>query len=231
MKIVRRRLLAAFAGLSLFASAFGQPAGTLYDPEPPSDSAYLRVFWSSSKGNIEVWVDGRQRVSALAAGTASDYLILPAGAHTVALRVPVEKKERASVQVELQRGSATTVAFATSKNGPTPFVFEDKANSNKLKAVLNFYHLQSSSGPMNVTTGDGKLKVFSEVPFGKSASMSVNPIQVELAVVNAVDAKERGRTKLAMTQGANYSLFAFGQDGTLALFTQESKTEKYRPQP
>lgn len=231
MKLLRRRSLGLLAGICFLVPAFGQPAGTLYDPEPPAESAYLRVFWASSKGSMEVWIDGRPRAAGLAAGSASDYLIVPAGAHSVALRTPNDKQERSSVQVDLQRGSATTVAFAATRNGMAPFVFEDKANSNKLKAVLNLYHLHSSIGPLNVTTGDGKLKVFSDVAYGKSASIPVNPIQVELAVASASDAKERGRAKLTLSQGANYSLFVFGQDSALTVSTMESKTEKYRPKP
>ena len=63
----------SFAALAAFGAS-AQQAGTLYDPEPPADSAYVRFIVLGS-GAVDVLVDGKPRVTKLAAGTPSDYLV------------------------------------------------------------------------------------------------------------------------------------------------------------
>ena len=53
-------------------SVMAQPAGLLYDPEPPVDSAYVRVLLASPEGVVDVLVDGRSRIRKLASGEASE---------------------------------------------------------------------------------------------------------------------------------------------------------------
>ena len=74
-------LLLAFPNSFVWA----QPAGLLYDPEPPVDSAYVRIVLASPTGVVDVLVDGRVRIQKLATGQASEYLVLAAGKHTIAL--------------------------------------------------------------------------------------------------------------------------------------------------
>ena len=62
-----------------------QATGLLYDPEPPANSAYARVIQAAGLGLVDVLVDGKPRVRRLAEGSASDYLVLAAGIHKVAL--------------------------------------------------------------------------------------------------------------------------------------------------
>lgn len=229
MKRMPRRLLISMLGIASITAAFAQPAGTLYDPEPPQDSGYLRVFWAAAKGAVDIWVDGRLRASTHKAGTVSDYLIVPAGVHTIAIRDVGAKKDKTTAQLELQRGGAVTMAFVDTPNNLAPFVFQDKANSNKLKAMLSIYNLHPKLETLSVTTADAKTKVFSDVAYGKHASLQVNPIQAELSIFTASDTKESGRAKLAMSAGSNYSIFVSAQENErIHVSTVESKTEKYR---
>lgn len=215
--------------LLLTSAVMAQPAGTLYDPEPPADSAYVRVLSGPGKESVDVLVDGKLRVSQLHAGSASDYLVVEAGQHALSIRPRGAKQDSATATTEFSRGMAMTVAFPSSKKEVVPVLLQDKANSNKLKALITVYHLDPSLGPVSVGTADGKLKVFTDVGYGKSASLQVNPITVELVASTMQDTREKGRVKLVMAQGGNYSLFVLGEGGKTVLSAQENHTEKYVP--
>lgn len=221
---------AVCAGLlsSLCLAGFAQPAGTLYDPEPPADSAYLRVLIAGQESRLDVDVDGKSRVKRLLPGTASDYMVLEAGRHTLAIRNAGSNQDRITTTVDLEPGSATTVGFPSLKAGIQPIFFPDKKNSNKLKALLVVYHLDSNLGQINISTADGKTKIFSDLNFGKSASIQVNPISIDLAVTSMGDGTVKGRPALAMTQGGVYSVFLM-TDSNKKLVTnvQESRVERY----
>ena len=64
--------------LGAWMPVFAQPAGTLYDPEPPADSAYVRVVTANHEERFDVHVDGKVRVKNLKAGSASEYMVLGA---------------------------------------------------------------------------------------------------------------------------------------------------------
>ena len=217
----RRGLVALLAvtasGLSAGVVAHAQSAPQLYDPQPPADSAYVRVLLVSQEGPVDVAVDGRVRIRKLNPGDASDYMVIPNGQHTIALHLAGKSKAHTSTTLEVVRGRAISVAFTTLKPDTAPLIFEDKANSNKLKAALTVYHLDSGSGNFDVFTGDKSTKVFSNLAFGTSSSKQVNPISIELLAV-PVDSKSSDlRADLAMSPGGAYSL--------LLLPTQASKSK------
>lgn len=145
--------------LSLGASA--QATGLLYDPEPPVDSSYVRVLLASRDGAVDIWVDGRPRIKKLAAGEASEFMVLPAGKRSIAIHPAGKPVAHLSTTLEVVRGRAMTVAFTALRADAAPIVFEDKTNANKLKALLAVYHLDAKSGALDVLTVDGKTKVFS----------------------------------------------------------------------
>ncbi len=209
-------------------SAAAQPAGTLYDPEPPADSAYVRVLTAGQDERIDVIVDGQARVKNLKSGIASDYMVLEAGKHTLTIRLAGKAPDHITTSVDVVRGNAMTVGFASLKAGTTPIFFPDKANSNKLKALLTVYHLDPNVGALNISSADGKTRVFSDITFGKSASIQVNPISIDLIATAASDGDIKGSPVLKMTQGGNYSVFLLAQDvRKMTAHVQENKTEKY----
>jgi alginate O-acetyltransferase complex protein AlgF len=220
----------SFAALAAFGAS-AQQAGTLYDPEPPADSAYVRFIVLGS-GAVDVLVDGKPRVTKLAAGTPSDYLVLGAGARNITLQAAGKPGALLSTAFEAGKGKAYTLAFASTAKDTKPVVFEDKANTNKLKAVLGVYHLHPKAGPVDVLTADGATKAFADLAPGAPASLQVNPIDVELIVAKPGSKAALGQAKLAMTQGATYSLFLLpadgGKFGTVAL---QNKTERYTAKP
>ena len=214
--------------VSLNFFVMAQPAGLLYDPEPPVDSAYVRVVLASREGVVDVLVDGRARIQKLASGEASEYMVLAAGKHTIALHATGKPAAYFSTSFDVVRGRAMTLAFTTLRADTVPVVFEDKANSNKLKALLAVYNLDAKIGALDVLTADGNTKVFSGVVYGTSASIPVNPISIDLIAVKIGDNVPQTRASLAMTQGGTYSILLLpGNGGKLIARPVQNKIERY----
>ena len=230
----RRFFFSSFAlVLSVLSSAaYSQPTGVLYDPEPPVDSAYVRILVASQDAPVDVWVDGKVRIPKLEAGTLSEYMVLLAGPHTVALNRPGKPISSVTAKLDVTSGRATTVVFSTLQAEAKPIFFEDKANSNKLKALLTAYHLSEQSGALDVMTADGKTKVFAGLTFGTSRSVPVNPIDIEL-LASPSDAKKEGKDAKAnalvsMAAGGTYSVVLLPtKGGGLIAKSSRNAIERY----
>ena len=220
----------ALVSLMAFPNTFvwAQPAGLLYDPEPPVDSAYVRIVLASPTGVVDVLVDGRIRIQKLATGQASEYLVLTAGKHTIAIHAAGKSTAHLTTTFDVVRGRAITLAFTTLRADSVPVVFEDKVNSNKLKALLAVYNLDTMIGALDILTADGTTKVFSGVAYGTSTSILVNPISIDLIAVKIGDKVPQTRTSLAMTQGGTYSILLLpGDGGKLKSNAVQNKIERY----
>jgi hypothetical protein len=213
--------------LGIAFSGFAQPAGVLYDPEPPADSAYVRVI-HTGVGVVDVSVDGRVRVKKLSSGEPSEYLVFSAGKHAVALHPPGKSAPTTTAAIEVVSGRAKTIAFTALKSDVAPVLFEDKANSNKLKALLAVYHLDPKIGPLDVFTADGATKVFTGLVYGGSASIQVNPISIDLIAVKSGDKVAQTKVSLTMSQGGTYSFFMLpGSNGKLVSRAAQNKNERF----
>ena len=222
-----RHGLAAFL-VCLSAAASAQPAGLLYDPEPPADSAYVRIIHAARAGVVDVWVDGRSRIRKLGPSEASEYMVLTAGKHTIAVHPAGKRVAQLTTILDVIQGRATTVAFTALRADSAPVMFEDKANSNKLKALLAVYHLAGKAEPLDVFTVDGNTKVFSNVAYGTSASIQVNPISIDLMAAKMGEKTPRARTSLAMSQGGTDSVLLLpGDGGKLVARSVQNKIERY----
>lgn len=217
----------AFTLLCASSLCVAQPAGMLYDPEPPADSAYVRVIHTGS-GAVDVSVDGRVRTKKLLPGEPSEYLVFGAGKHAVALHPAGKSEPATTATIEVVSGRSKTVAFTAMKPDVAPVLFEDKANSNKLKALLAVYHLDPKIGALDVVTADGSTKVFTGLVYGGSASIQVNPIAIDLIAVKSGDKVAQTKVSLTMSQGGTYSLFMLpGSNGKLASRTVQNKNERF----
>ncbi|MFZ4480934.1 MAG: DUF4397 domain-containing protein [Rhodoferax sp.] len=224
--LFQRVFLSTLFCFGCFAAA--QPAGLLYDPEPPADSAYIRVIHASRDGAIDILVDGRLRISKLGTGEASDYMVLGAGKRVIAVHSAGKPTASLTTTLEVVPGRAMTVALTTMRAGSAPVLFEDKANSNKLKAILAVYHLDADAGPLDILSADGNTKVFSGVSFGSPAFLQVNPIAVDLVAVKAGSKESRASTSLSMTQGGTYSILLLpGAGGKPIARALQNKIERY----
>jgi hypothetical protein len=208
--------------------ALGQTAGVLYDPEPPRDSAYVRVLVPVQAGSFNIVVDGRERIKRLNAGDSSEYMVLTSGAHTLAIQSGGKSVPLVDTRLEVVAGRSVTIAFPDLKPGATPIVFQDKSNSNKLKALLSVYLLDSKIGAVDILTADGASKVFTNVAFGTSVSLLVNPIAVDLVATVAGQKAPKAKMSISMSQGGSYSIFLLpGEGGKLLAKSVQSQTERY----
>lgn len=211
------------AGLCLRAAA--NPDGLLYDPQPPADSAYVRVLAVSGQGPLDVLVDGKARVRKLAAGAASDYMVLRAGRHVIVLQPQARGLPALSSTVEVAAGRALTLAFGAAA---APVVFEDRANANKLKALLSVYHLGAGTDKLDIVTADGATRVFTDLAPGTSAAIPVNPIEIGLVAARAGSTAPLASARLAMSRGGTYSVLLLpGPKGTLIARTMQNNIERY----
>ena len=102
-------------------------ANELYDPEPPQDSAYVRIITlNGNKGPMDTWIDDRLRIKNLNPNQLSDYLILPIGKHKISFSQPGTHEYTYSTTINSDRGNALTVVFNTLQATTAPIVFEDK---------------------------------------------------------------------------------------------------------
>lgn len=219
------KLMCSAAFLLHSGMALTQSEHLLYTPEPPANSAYLRAINTAGEGAVDVFLDGKLRRPKLASGAFSDYFVIPAGRHTVALHPAGALRARASTVLELDAGQAVTLAFM---GNTEPLVFEDKANSNMRKASLTLYHLDLGLGPIDVWTADGKAKVFGNIMPGTSAQLMVNPVAVDLAATKSGDKSPQAKTRVTMTHGGNYSLYLLpGRGGRVVAKTIQNTVEHY----
>ena len=230
-----RRQLCALTLAAVLPSAanqaIAQTRGGLYDPEPPADSAYLRIVIVGSDTALDLYVDDKPRTTKQVSGEVSDYLVVTAGKRTIAIHQAGKTSPLTTFAMDVPKGKALTLAFNGTKNGTVPTVFEDKANTNKLKSVVAAYNLDSKSGSLDILTADGSTKVFSNLAYGSSNSIQVNPITVELIATKQGSTSSLLASKpasLSMTQGATYSVFLLpDQNGKLTTHTVQNKTERY----
>jgi alginate O-acetyltransferase complex protein AlgF len=215
-------LLTAAAGLPLAAVA--QSNGLLYDPQPPADSAYVRVI-ALGAGAMDLTIDGTRRIKGLATAEPSEYLVLPAGPHQLALHGGGSTRH---ATVNVQAGRALTLAFVAAQADAVPIVFEDRPNANKLKAVVAVYHLHAKSGALDVLTADGNTRVFANVSYAASSAIPVNPITVDLIASAAGDKARLAGANLVMAPGGTYSVFLVPDaKGTLEVRTRTNRIERY----
>jgi hypothetical protein len=225
----RLRTRRAFGGglvcaLLLPASLWAETPA-LYDPQPPADSAYLRLLLTANASPAQVWVDDRLRLSGLAPLQPSDYLVLAAGKHSVRLQLGAAK---AQFVFEAVPGRASTAVVATVDAKSTPQILEDKTGTNRLKAMITAYHFAPLGGPVDILTADGAAKVFANLAPCQSASLAVNPVAVELIVTRAGDKTPLAKLQLQLSAGGATSLVLTPAAGTgIAAAAHANRVERY----
>jgi alginate O-acetyltransferase complex protein AlgF len=198
--------------------------GLLYDPEPPADSAYVRVVRATGSGTVALSVDGEVRVAKLESASASDYMVIGAGHHVLAATGVGRKEAEFSTAVNVIAGRAMTIAYTDA--GKAPLIFEDKANANKLKAILAVYHLADKSGVVDIRSADGKVSVFSQLATNTSRSLMVNPIKITLTATSA--GQPLASMAVDMKPGGTYSVLLLpAAHGAITARIIQNKVERY----
>lgn len=226
-RLFRTARLWAMAGLLLpLAPLQAQTQPGLYDPEPPANSAYVRIVHTSGDGPVELLVDGKLRASGIARGIPSDYLVLPAGSHQLELKQG--GKSRLRLPLDTPGSHALTLAFGALAANSKPQIFEDKTIANKLKATLTVYHLHPTQDALDIMTADGKLTVFPALAQGATAVRAVNPIAIELMAAKPGTTIALAKAQLNLVQGGSYSIILLdGSGGKLVAQAVQNKVERY----
>ncbi len=199
---------------------------TLYDPQPPANSAYVRVLAGNGPAQFDVWVDQKLRLSKVATASPSAYMVLPAGQHEVSLRWG---SSVVKVAVKAESSRSLTVLAPTLATGSQPTVVEDKVNGNRLKAIVSAYNL-TQQHTVDVVTSDGRTQVFKALAPSHSAALVVNPVNLDYKVTDT-NQPDTALTKarLSMATGGAYSI-VISTDSSGAVSTQAypNEVEKYQ---
>lgn len=196
----------------------------LYDPEPPADSAYVRVIAVAAGEALTVQVDGKVRGARLMPDVAGDYMVIAAGKHVITLSASGHREAQYSTTLDVSAGHAVTLAFTP--EDAKPVLFEDHANANKLKAVLAVYQLNTQFGSLDIRSADGKVSVFSGLAPHTMRTLTVNPVKITLAAFR--EARSLASMPLDMAAGGTYSILLLPapHDG-LRVQVVQNKVERY----
>ena len=168
----------------------------LYDPEPPANSAFVRVI-NAGSGELKPGIDA-VAYGAVAGFNASAYRVIPQGAHKV-----LAGAANKDVNVLAKRFYSVIV------NGSDVTVLEDPANPGQTKAGLAIYNLSKISS-IALKTDDGKTTVVDGVAPGTVKSQAVNAIKVGLAAFNG-SSKIASFPAVQLERGSTYSTIVFSE--------------------
>jgi alginate O-acetyltransferase complex protein AlgF len=185
----------AVAGIAI-TGLVGAVAQGLYDPEPPANSAFVRVI-NAGSGELKPGIDAVS-YGAVGGFNASAYRVIPQGAHKLA--AGAASKE---VNVLAKRFYSVIV------NGSDVQVLEDPSNPGQTKAGLAIYNL-SKIGSVALKTDDGKTTVVDGVAPGTVKSQAVNAIKVGLAAFNG-SSKIAAFPAVQLERGSTYSTIVFSE--------------------
>ena len=168
----------------------------LYDPEPPANSAFVRVI-NAGSGELKPGIDS-VAYGAVGGFNASAYRVIPQGTHKLAAGAANK-----DVNVLAKRFYSVIV------NGSDVQVLEDPANPGQTKAGLAIYNL-SKIGSVALKTDDGKTTVVDGVTPGTVKSQAVNAIKVGLAAFNG-SGKIASFPAVQLERGSTYSTIVFSE--------------------
>ena len=168
----------------------------LYDPEPPANSAFVRVI-NAGSGEVKAGIDA-VAYGAVAGQNASAYRVIPQGAHKLAAGAANK-----DLNVLAKRFYSVIV------NGGDVQVLEDPANPGQTKASLAIYNLSKISS-IALKTDDGKTTVVDGVAPGTVKSQAVNAIKVGLAAFNG-SSKIASFPAVQLERGSTYSTIVFSE--------------------
>ena len=190
-------LIALTVTASLATASLGiVRAQGLYDPEPPANSAFVRVI-NAGSGELKPGIDA-VAYGAVTGFNASAYRVIPQGAHKLA--AGAANKE---LNVLAKRFYSVIV------NGSDVQVLEDPANPGQTKAGLSIYNLSKISS-IALKTDDGKTTVVNGVTPGTVKSQAVNAIKVGLAAFNG-SSKIASFPAVQLERGSTYSTIVFSE--------------------
>ncbi|MCA9835258.1 MAG: alginate O-acetyltransferase AlgF [Trueperaceae bacterium] len=209
-KLVKRFISLCLLGVLAFAAA----QDGLYAPEPPANSAFVRVANALSSGSAFSSQLGSAGFSELGFGGVSSYQVVPEGSYDFAAA-------GSSASLSISAGNFYTVAVIDNGSGAHIVLLKDPSNSNMAKSLLVLYNL-SGLATTHMKTADGAQAVISDVGSDTLGSIVVNPISVELAAFSDASI---AAFPAELERGAAYSLFVMGSAGSPSAYWIPSVTQ------
>lgn len=195
---LRLSALALLAGAALAATPAPADEGNLYGPAAPEGSAFIRVVNASERDDVAARV-GPETISDIPAWSASEFVFLPAGSHSLSVGTQ-------SQPVSLKSGRYyTAVADARGIR-----VVDNERYDNRLKALVILYNFTSRPG-LSLKTSDGRTSLIESVSPDAYGTREVNAAKVTLGVFEG--GRRIGETPpLHLVRGRAVSLFVLGDD-------------------
>lgn len=200
-----------FLGLSLMVAAICAVSVVaqegLYDPAPPANSAFVRVF-NSSDAAFSATLDTKAYKGT--ARTATPYLVIPEGSRAFNVG-------KTATKFSIKAGKFYTITV-----DDTASLMEDMTNTNRTKTMLSLYNIGSNSA-ISLKTADGKTNVIESVNTNSSKSIVVNGIKIGFAVFS--DGKSVSIIpETQLERGSAYSVFVSGAKDALKVSWVKSST-------
>jgi len=212
-QLTRRCALMGLLCSLLLVPAAGTAQDTLYDPEPPEGSAFVRVV---NAGAVPVGVTlGDRDFGSVAPRTSTLYRVVAEGTRDL-----VAGSAKASF--ELKAGGFYTVALTAAGE---PALLSDPTLSSRAKALVVFYNL-ADDGTWDLKTADGSVALIEGVGRRGVGSREVNGIKVDLAAFGAGGASAP-IAGLQLERGNAYSFLIFpSDDGVAPVWIQNETTTR-----
>lgn len=185
-----------------------------------ADNAFVRVVHAAPAApNVDVYVDDNKLLTSFAFGTATDYVPLAAGAHTIKVTPAGQPVSSAVISgsATVSAGSYYTIAAIGNTSPavtPSLVVFSDDNTVETGKAKVRVYHLSDNAGPVSVAAAPGGALVIPSLDF-KNASgyLAVAPgsYTFEVTLLDKNNTKVNAPATLELHKVT--SVFALGEVG------------------
>ena len=178
-------------------------------------TAYVRILHAiKGAGNVDVYVDGGKKVENVTFGTLSDYLTLPSGARTVAIKKAGTNETVAELKKTATRDKSYVIAAVMIEGAPG-FLWQNEV-TGKLKedkAAVRIYHFVPGVPMVQVTTpaarGADKMRnLAKDLEFGKNRLTSLNGGTASLQI--RVDDKLLKEAPATVENNKRYAAFVIG---------------------
>jgi alginate O-acetyltransferase complex protein AlgF len=179
----------------------GVSAQLLYDPEPPANSAFVRIV-NVSEVNQKPQI-GKVFFNLLIPSSTSPYHAINQGSHDFLM---MSKK----IKLEFFAQKFYTLI----SREPTPLLLEDKIPT-RTKALLSVYNL-SSIPSVDLKTEDNKVLVIADVKPNTVKSQYVNAIKIGFLLTQS-EVSFKKLTPVQLERGFGYSVFVFSKSKTIWL--------------
>ena len=208
---MRLRKLAASAALAMIGTSLLGAAPV----RAQGGEAQVRVaHFSPDAPAVDIYVDGKKRLTGLPYQQVSDYLTLPEGAHTFAIRATnTEPSSKAAIEVSqtLAAGKAYTVAAVGKLAGIKGVLYnDDRSAPSAGKAKVRVIHAAPDVPAVDIAAKGGAT-LFKALEFPAASDyIEVDATDYDLQVKKAGTEEVLLNRQLQLTAGGVYTIAAVG---------------------